>query len=136
MYLLLLTLAAHAAPDPDDAVLRALSLRHDPPACSALAALLPDPGRTFAALTARDDTAPWVPLRAARCLFDHPAEAAPVVRAWMLDPELAGLADVALQHLHRLPAPLASELAALALAGPHAGLARKRLAAPAIEGLR
>jgi hypothetical protein len=132
MHWLLLTLAAHAAPEltPSPAelqVVAALSVRHDPPSCTRLGELLPDPGASFARIAEGISSPPWVGPRAALCLMNHPKPARAAATRWLADPELAGLADVALQHLGALPEPDALALARLSLIGPHATLARTRL---------
>jgi hypothetical protein len=124
---MLTLLAALLAATPDDAVIRALSPRHDPPSCAALEVGLADPVATWTRLAESTPAAPWVAPRAARCLLAHPEAAERAAARWFADPALAGLADVALVALPSLPS--GPDLLRQAFAGPHADRIQRRIAA-------
>ena len=149
MSLVLLTLASFATaqaaddwnPSPEqEAVYRALSVRHDPPACSALDAKSADPVATYLYLVEHATQPAWVGMRAASCLITGHAEAAlPSLRTWVVSPEHRGLAILAMGELDAMPLPIATELATLALTdGPDPDGMRARILradAPEIRAL-
>lgn len=129
---------AHAAPPADADVARvadALSVRHDPPACADLAVLVARPGPVLVAVAERIESPPWVGPRAARCAVHH-AEARAAVGAWLVDPDRAGLALLAVQALDELPEAEAMPLARAAAAGPLGGRLAATLRASAHPALR
>ena len=112
------------------ALVRALSPRERPAACSALGDLSSDLAEDLAWVADHVTAPPWVGMRAAECLLrDHADTAGIVLRAWVTEPEARGLAWLVLDRLDTLPRPLALELARAAIdEGPDASGARKRIA--------
>lgn len=126
----------------EQAVISALSTRDAPPPCAAIEAAISAPpegwSRAWARVADGYDGVPWVSVRAANCLMlraDAVAEDAAL--RWLAAPETAGLADVVLSAIDRVvPTPATKRLAHAAIAGPHAALARRRLAASPQPALR
>ncbi len=117
----------------------ALKVRHDPPACAALAALTPDPVGDLAWLVDHAEQPAWVGVRAVECLLQAHAEAAsPRLIAWVTDPGKRGVALIAANELPRVAEAQALPLARALMAGPHAALAGPRLALdprPAVQAM-
>ncbi|MFM2161919.1 MAG: hypothetical protein RLZZ383_1431 [Pseudomonadota bacterium] len=87
------------------------------------------PPASEARVAEADGLLPWVNLRAAACVAASPSTAAADARArWVRDPNLAGLAEVVVDALPRLPASEARALSEALRSGPHAGWATVRLA--------
>lgn len=127
----LLATAPAAAGDaqPDDAVFRALSVRHGAPSCEEVEALTPTPVETLLRLVEEVELPPWVPMRAAECLTTRHAEQIDDhLRRWVVGAETRGLGRLVVDHLDHVPRPLARELALSALReGPEPELARARI---------
>lgn len=110
------------------AVHQALSVRETPPTCAEAEALTSTPVSTLLEIVDHATMPPWAPLRAATCLVErHGDETRAEIVAWVSDPDLQGLAQVALLGVDRLPVDLALEVARLGLAGPDPAGARKAL---------
>lgn len=129
------------APTPEqEAVYRALSVRHDPPSCEALDAMSSAPVETYLYLVQNAQQPAWVSMRAASCLMNaHTEEARPYLEQWVVDPETRGLAILVIGQLDNLPLELATTLATKALTeGPDPeGMQRRirRLATPELAAL-
>ncbi len=122
---------AGEVPEHLEAVVRALSVRHDPPPCEALGV----PVSTFVYVAEHDLGPPWVGLRAAQCALPT-AEAHDAVLRWVTDARWAGLARLVAISLPSLPAADAVPVARAALAGPHASLLRPTLARSQVGAVR
>lgn len=132
----MLLLATAWTPDLDQwALIRALSVRDPEPTCAEAEALVADPVDTLRHVVANAEQPPWLPMRAARCLLQHP-EGDTDADEWVRDPKRRGLALLALHVLDDLPAGRALPLATAALEGPHRGEARRVLGASAHPELR
>ena len=71
----------------------------------------------------------WVPMRAATCLLSqHPKEAEEDALKWVADPAQVSLTTLVLGRLDTLPLDSATRIAQAALAGPHAEIAKVRIA--------
>lgn len=131
--------AAFVPTDSQRALHRALSVRHDPPPCTALQAHSTALADDLAVLVAHATQPPVVGMRAASCLLTAHTEAArPLARQWVADPAHRGLALLTLNQLDALPPAFATELAQLAAVGPlrEAALPRiARAADPAVAGI-
>lgn len=137
MFALLVTAALAQSFSPaEQAAVQAMSVRHDPPPCTQLQ--LDAAG--WEHIAEQYNGLPWVPMRAAACLLDQRSPVAiAAARRWVADPAVAGFADLVLTRLDAIAlndAPAAHDLAARALAGPHASLARRQLAVAATPALR
>ena len=123
----LLLNAAHATDDlpwpddsPESAVYRAFLPRHPQTTCAEVAQRTPNPVRSLNAVVHGPALPPWVPMRAAACLVDEHLEAGEgEITAWLVDPELLGLARLVQRRLSHMPAPIAQRLEKAAIAGPH-----------------
>lgn len=133
MFVLMMTAAWSAAPQPGDAsgfdeVFRALSHRHAQP-CEEIMALTATPVDTLRQVVDQITQPPWAPMRAAECLQRHHAEA---VRAdllrWVSEPGLKGLGRQTVGLVDVLPTAVAVEVGRAALVGPVADRARVELA--------
>lgn len=112
-----------------EAVYKALSVRHPVPACADVAALSDQPAADLAFVVQHAKQPAWAGMRAAECLLErHPTEARPLARQWVTREEHRGFALMTLGALDRLPTPLAVELAQLARVGPLADAATPRIA--------
>jgi hypothetical protein len=120
---------AEDAPDPMQAVHRALSVRHGPPSCAEVESLSPTPVETLMRMVDEVTHPPWVPMRAAECLARrHHAQVGPALQRWVTAQELKGLGLLVVGLLDHLPEPLAVDLATLALSeGPAPDAVRARL---------
>lgn len=133
--------AAVWAPNADqEAVYRALLVRHDPPTCEQLDALTSDPVGTYLYLVQNAQQPAWVGMRAASCLMHAHTEAAtPYLEQWVVDPDTRGLAILVIGQLDELPLELATSLATKALTeGPDPeGMQRRlrRLETPELQAL-
>lgn len=112
-----------------EAVYRALTVRHDPPACEQLDALTTDPVGTYLYLVQHAQQPAWVSMRAASCLMlSHTEAATPHLRQWVVNPDTRGLGILVVGQLDRLPLELATELATRALTeGPDPEGMQRRL---------
>lgn len=128
---------AGGVPPEATAVYRALSVRDPEPDCATVEALSPTPLATLLLVIQHAEQPPWVGIRAATCVLDRHAQlASPALFAWVEGPTTRGLALLVLDRLDRLPDPLALELAAAALKGPHAADAAERVARSSKAELR
>lgn len=111
------------------AVYKALLVRHDAPSCDALDGMSADPVDTYRYLVDHASQPAWVAMRAARCLMvNHPDAAKADMQRWVTDPQAKGLAILTMTNLDALPLPIATELATLALTdGPDPDAMRKRI---------
>ncbi len=122
---------AQEPPERVEAVVRALSVRHDPPSCEALGVSV----STFVYVAEHDLGPPWVGLRAAQCALPA-AEAHDAVLRWVTDSRWAGLARLVAISLPSLPTGDAVSVARAALAGPHASLLRPALSRSELGAVR
>lgn len=127
-------------PTPDEQKLvQALSSHDGPPSCDDLDAMVDDPVASLERVVEHVTMPPWAGMSAARCLIvNHPQSAEPTISQWMDDPEKLGLAKLVLLSVDQLPEPMALDVARVALRGPHAVEARKRLpksTRPAVRAL-
>ena len=142
MWTLLAALAASPsiAFEPTEAearVILLLSGRDGAPPCETLDAELVDPVASYARIVEHVAMPPWAPMQAARCLTEnHFGAAEDTVREWLVHPDKAGLATLALARLHKLPASRARGLATDALRGPHRAIAERALSRSPTEELR
>lgn len=124
-------------PPEAQSVYRALSVRDPEPDCATVEALSPTPLATLLLVIQHAEQPPWVGIRAATCVLDRHAQlASPALLDWVEGPRTRGLALLVLDRLDRLPEPLALDLAAAALKGPHAADAAERVARSSKAELR
>lgn len=118
-------------------LVEALSSRDAAPPCALLSPLVDDPVVSYQRIVDNVSMPPWVPMVAAQCLIqDHAEQAEPVLRTWLADDTLRGLAKLVVMNVQTLPEPLAVRLCDRAVKGPHAVMARRRLAADPREKIR
>ena len=125
--------SVHAAPPApsvsQQAVYKALSVRHPVPTCAAVAALSDQPAQDLSFVVEHAAQPAWAGMRAAECLLEaHPADARPLARRWVTSADSRGFALMALGMLDQLPRDLAIELAQVARRGPLAEAATPRIA--------
>lgn len=113
-----------------DAVYRALSVRHESLSCDQLDAMSADPLGTYLFLIEHAEQPAWVGMRAARCVMVNHAEAAqPTLELWVTSPETRGLAILAMGQLDAMPVAVAKAVATKALTeGPDPEGMRRRVA--------
>ena len=105
-----------------------LKVREAPPTCSALADLSAQPADDLIWLMDHANQPAWVGVRAAHCvLTQHLDEKATVIDTWVTDPNRRGLAIMTIGMLSKVPKEHGERIAKIALNGPHAADARKRL---------
>ena len=110
------------------AMYRAFSVRDPQPVCAEVEALAPVPTTGLLEVVQLGVMPPWAAMRAASCLVSGHADQVPdTLAAWVADPQAKGLALLVLDQIDDLPEPLALQIAAQALAGPHAAEAPARL---------
>ncbi len=121
----------------EQAVYDALLGRDSSPSCDELASLTLDPVGTYRVLIEHATMPPWVGVRAADCLVsEHSVAAREDIAAWVQDPELLGLALIALGGLDKMDPEVALDTARLALEGPLADRARERILKSESEAIR
>jgi hypothetical protein len=110
-------------------MIRALGMRDGSPPCSEVEALAAEPVPALAGIAENLDMPPWAGMRAADCLLlGHATASQEHIVGWVGDPETKGLALLALKQLDEMPLDVSLSVATAALAGPHADLARARIA--------
>lgn len=121
---------AQAPTAEQDAVYRALSVRHESLSCDQLDAMSSDPLGTYLYLIEHATQPAWVGMRAARCVMVNHAEAAqPQLEQWVTRPEHRGLAILAMGQLDAMPLAVAQAVATKALTeGPEPEAMRVRIA--------
>ena len=124
-----LTPLAPPKPSPaQTALFNALKLRHEGPPCSDLTALSESAADDLVWLVENVKHPPWVGIRAAQCVIrEHTDAKADAIDLWVSEPKHRGLALLTMGLLDELPEPAAIRFATLALEGPLADEARKRL---------
>jgi len=95
------TLLALAGPVDDAAA--ALSVRHDPPSCSAIEAMLDEPVPQLIQITELPNTAPAVAMRAARCLIRRTDTPVSLLEDWIMGVQTIGLAQETVRSLGLRP---------------------------------
>lgn len=120
-----------------DAVYKALSMRHDTLSCDQLDAMSSDPLGTYLFLIEHAEQPAWVGMRAASCVMENHAEAAqPELQRWVTSSDTRGLAILAMDRLDSLPLAIALDLATRALTdGPDPEGMRKRIAKSTVPEL-
>lgn len=105
---------------PEAVVYMALLPRHPHKSCAEISLNSSEPVATLNAVVHGPSLPPWVPMRAASCLVELHLEAAEEeITAWLLDPEMMGLARLVQRRLSDMPTPIASRMKSAALTGPH-----------------
>lgn len=112
----------------EQAVYDALLRRDGAPTCDELAGMTLDPVGTYRVMIEHAVMPPWVGVRAADCLVtEHSVAAREDLEAWVQDPELLGLALIALNGLDKMDHEVAMGVARAALEGPLAEQAGDRI---------
>ena len=124
-----LTPLAPPKPTPaQNALFDALKLRHEGPPCSDLEKLSDSVADDLVWLVENAKHPPWVGIRAAQCVIrEHTDAKADVIDLWVSESKHRGLSLLTIGLLDELPEPAAMRFATLALDGPFADEARKRL---------
>ncbi|NOY27733.1 MAG: hypothetical protein GXP62_17865 [Oligoflexia bacterium] len=120
-----------------EAVYKALSMRHDTLSCDQLDAMSSDPLGTYLFLIEHAEQPAWVGMRAASCVLENHAQAAqPELQRWVSSSDTRGLAILAMDRLDSLPLEIAQDLATRALTdGPDPEGMRKRIAKSTVPEL-
>jgi len=106
----------------------ALQVRHEAPTCESLAKMSESVADDLLWLIQNTKSPPWVGIRAAQCVIrEHTEAKADTIDTWVTDPQYKGLAVLTFGLLDELPESVAMRFATLALEGPMAEDARKRL---------
>lgn len=101
------------------AVYDAFLARDAGPTCAEVEALTATPAETLQVIVREATQPPWVGMRAADCLIrNHSVAVEEELKAWVTDPELLGLALLALGTLDEMDAGVAVKVADAAIKGP------------------
>ena len=119
------------------AVYDAFLSRDASPTCAEVEALTETPAETLQVIVREAAQPPWVAIRAADCLIrNHSVAVEDELKAWVTDPDLLGLALLALGTLDEMEPAVALSVADAAIKGPLKEQAGERILKSESEQIR